>query len=392
VGLKRVEVKAPFILIRTERLLSLMDRLGGAKLSKPVSTLILYLLPLISGFSAYLLLQTMLSTIQSQEVREIGRQIGLSSYVLIPGLNPYLPILYGWIGIAVGVAVHEISHGIVARSKGMEVKSTGLLLLGPIPVGAFVEIDEEELKRSGVRSSVSVLSAGPSSNVLLALLSLALLLLLVSGMRPLVDGLLVVGVMDGYPAKDAGVMPKDVIVEVNGVEVRNFTTLSELVKEDGLLELKLYRPSSGFLDVKLKPKPTEKGPMMGVRLLELRSWDRLRRYEREAVLNPMINFVPPTMAYGFFPFSPPFCDFYSHPLGPSYRYLAELLYWTWFVNVNVGIFNAIPIYPLDGGKALKFALDPLKLGKRAKEAITLGLSLFFLSVILLIVFGPYILS
>lgn len=390
-GFKRFELKGPFLLLRTKRFLSFMDRLGRHRLSRPTSALLLYLLPLIAGVSTYLLLASVISTLQAQEVREISRHAGLSSYILIPGLNPYLPLVYGWVGIAVGILVHETAHGIVARSKGVRLKSSGILLLGPLPIGAFVEIDEDELKRLNAKGSISVLSAGPSSNVLLALLSLLLLLLLVGGMRPAVDGLLVVGVLDGYPAKDAGIMVNDVIVKVNEVNVKTFVELSKL-KREGTLTLEFYRPSIGMMSVSLKPKETDKGPMIGVRLLELGSEERLERYRQAVVSNPLVNFVPPTMAFGFFPFSEPFCNFYTHPLGPIYHYLADLLYWIWFMNVSIGIFNAVPIYPLDGGKALKLALGSLKLGVRTEEWITVGVSLIFLLMILIILFAPYVLS
>jgi membrane-associated protease RseP (regulator of RpoE activity) len=43
-------------------------------------------------------------------------------------------------------------------------------------------------------------------------------------------------------------------------------------------------------------------------------------------------------------------NYYSPVFGPSYPIIANMLYWLWFINFNLGIFNALPIGPLDGGQ------------------------------------------
>jgi len=64
---------------------------------------------------------------------------------LIPGLNDYIPLVWGAIGLMVTLVVHELAHAVLCRTEGVSVKSMGALLLGIVPIGGFAEPDEEEL-------------------------------------------------------------------------------------------------------------------------------------------------------------------------------------------------------------------------------------------------------
>ncbi len=66
--------------------------------------------------------------------------------------------------------VHEGGHGIVALSSGIPVGSCGLVLFGPLPIGAFVEPDEEKLEKSEVAKKNAVLLAGSGFNAVFAIL------------------------------------------------------------------------------------------------------------------------------------------------------------------------------------------------------------------------------
>ena len=64
---------------------------------------------------------------------------------LIPGLNDYIPLVWGAIGLMVTLVVHELAHAVLCRTEGVGVKSMGALLLGIVPIGGFAEPDEGEL-------------------------------------------------------------------------------------------------------------------------------------------------------------------------------------------------------------------------------------------------------
>ncbi|MGI0014294.1 MAG: site-2 protease family protein, partial [Nitrososphaera sp.] len=54
----------------------------------------------------------------------------------------------------------------------------------------------------------------------------------------------------------------------------------------------------------------------------------------------------------------------SSVFGSAFAPIANLLFWLWFINFNVGIFNALPIGPLDGGQLYGAMIE-----KRAKSKV-----------------------
>ena len=106
-----------------------------------------------------------------------------------------------------------------------------------------------------------------------------------------------------------------------------------------------------------------------------------------------IYLIPPSLA----PYSVPFSDFlipfYSHTIGSNWHVYANIFFWLWFVNVNVAVFNALPIYPLDGGRMFNIALKKF-LSKRVSEKtvsrITYAMTFILVFVLLMIVLVPFI--
>ena len=72
----------------------------------------------------------------------------VSELVAIPGLSPIIPLGYGIIAFVVCLVIHEYGHGIQARAHGMRVRSFGLLMAGPLPLGAFAEPEYKEIANS----------------------------------------------------------------------------------------------------------------------------------------------------------------------------------------------------------------------------------------------------
>lgn len=98
-------------------------------------------------------------------------------------LIPYLPQAFGlnflppfyftyWIIIIAVVAItHEFAHGIFAARNKVRIKSTGFGFFPfflPIFLAAFVELDEEKMKKKKKFDQLAVLSAGTFSNVITA--------------------------------------------------------------------------------------------------------------------------------------------------------------------------------------------------------------------------------
>jgi membrane-associated protease RseP (regulator of RpoE activity) len=87
--------------------------------------------------------------------------------LVIPGVT--IPFFEGIIALITVLVVHEFAHGILARREGVSIKSMGAILVTIIPIGAFVEPDEEELKAKERGARMRVYSAGPFANILLAI-------------------------------------------------------------------------------------------------------------------------------------------------------------------------------------------------------------------------------
>jgi membrane-associated protease RseP (regulator of RpoE activity) len=118
-------------------------------------------------------------------VPEIVRAIKIPP--LMP-LVPYLPevfkidflpsfyFTYWIIAIAVIAVFHEFAHGIIARTYGIKIKTTGFGFLGPF-LAAFVEPDEKQMESKSKFQQIAVLSAGTFTNLVLAILFFLLLAL-----------------------------------------------------------------------------------------------------------------------------------------------------------------------------------------------------------------------
>ncbi len=142
-------------------------------------------------------------------------------YILaIPGLNPMLPFWYGVAGLIVALVCHEMAHGLQSKSNGVDVTHTGLLY-AVVPLGAFVEPDEEQVKVASRRTKLHLYTAGITTNFVIAAVAFLLFSpVMMGGMSsPYEDNCAVYSVATGSPAD--GVIPAGVIItEMNGTEFK----------------------------------------------------------------------------------------------------------------------------------------------------------------------------
>ena len=85
----------------------------------------------------------------------------------IPGSPIFIHIFAGIIALILLMVVHEFGHGILARAQGVEIKSIGVILLAVLP-GAFVELDEEDVKKAKRSVKLRIYAAGSMFNLGLA--------------------------------------------------------------------------------------------------------------------------------------------------------------------------------------------------------------------------------
>jgi len=100
--------------------------------------------------------------------------------------------------------------------------------------------------------------------------------------------------------------------------------------------------------------------------------------------------------FNFAGFAGGVANFYTAPV--FVLLLANLLFWTAWVNLNLGVFNCVPTFALDGGHILRTAIEsvvaylPIEDGERVVTAATLAVQLTMLASLLLLLFGAQLLN
>jgi membrane-associated protease RseP (regulator of RpoE activity) len=268
-----------------------------------------------------------------------------------------------------------------------------------VPIGAFVDVDEDEIKVAKPRRSLRVMAAGVGVNIVVAVVCLMGVLLVVGSLAPVVDGVYVSEVSEGLPAQAAGLMPKDVLVSIDGVLINRTRDLSNLLGNRTAGDVvavtvargELWREQySTFVNLTISENRT----VMGVSVGDLAVGDRLRNYQTFSLDRLSMYIVPPTIAGGLVPFSDALSGFYTSSLGGYWTVYANVLYWVWFVNVNLAVFNALPIGPLDGGRMFSITLKELlgrKLSEKRISLIISAVTIALVALVILVVILPFIL-
>lgn len=358
----KFDVKLPLILIHTPFGLKFFDNIAHTRAAKMYAKFNTYLMPLITAMALFLILGAIITLFTSEIVREGARGIGPQSNLLIPGLNPYLPIAEGWIALVLTIIVHEAGHGIVARVHGVKVESTGIVLFLGLPIGAFVNIERDELDKISIKQKSSIMTAGPMSNIILAGVSLFLMFLITSSLtttqavNPNIFGVSVTSISQNSLAESLGLTKGSTIQQIQNNQIKTPSDLNENLGSNlGKTVSITWLNEEGEKVVKQAtlPKEREAGKgILGVTITEVSDPKKvLDNYNSLFVSNPLALLAPPTMAQGFIPFSVMMQEKYSSPVfGSFFSIPANLFFWLWFINFNVAIFNALPIGPLDGGQ------------------------------------------
>ncbi len=220
-----LELSGPFLMWRTEKGKKLIDRIAKKKrfwerygnfalIIVGISMVIIFLLV---AWSAYVATNIPASQAPSPQL-----------ILGIPGINPLIPIWYGILGLAVAIIIHEFSHGILARAADIKVKSLGLIFL-VVPMGAFVEPDEDEVDEMDHIKRDRMYAVGPTANIVLAII---LVLIFSSVMMGSVsakeDGLVVNDIVDGSPLDDVGIKKGEQITEIGGIKIDDFDDVHSL--------------------------------------------------------------------------------------------------------------------------------------------------------------------
>jgi membrane-associated protease RseP (regulator of RpoE activity) len=224
------------IFIRTKRGLGLLDRLARPKtLWRIVASAGVPLVVLSMVY--FLVLVLLMAYLMIRSPPEPSSYNAPRNILLIPGVNQYIPFVWGWIALFVTMVVHEFSHGILSRVEGVRVKSMGLVMLLIAPIAAFAEPDDEDLfgtkdkpPKVGKGARIRIISAGVISNFIVAAIAIAIFFGPVIGSIAPVDRLIVSDVQNGSIAAQAGFENKMMVLSVNSGNVSDLTDLYNALK------------------------------------------------------------------------------------------------------------------------------------------------------------------
>ena len=150
---------------------------------------------------------------------------------LIPGVD--IPLVAGIASLIILLILHELSHGILARIEKIKVKKVGLVLFGIIPMGAFVEPDEDAILKLPVEKQNRIIAAGISTNFLLTVIFFIMFVAVLTYLLPGIyaNAVLIKSVYQGYPANGI-LQPGMQIVAWNGYPIKNLSSFTVAAAND----------------------------------------------------------------------------------------------------------------------------------------------------------------
>ena len=330
------------------------------------------------------------------------------------------------------IFVHELGHFILSKKMGVKVLKFSLgfgpKLIGKkigeteyqiavFPLGGFVkplgedpneEVKEEDRHRSfwvqPIWKRALIIGAGPFFNFFLAVALFSVINLFGIPYFPSKIG----EVSPGLPAENAGLKKGDMVLSIDGEEVKKWDDLSKIIRNSKgkALSLKVKREGE-FLEIRVTPKPSSQKNLFGeeipVFVIGITPFDEILvekvgpfvalgkglsqtwfgiKFTVVTVIK-LIERVIPAKTIG----------------GPiliaqlageqAKRGLISLALFMAILSINLGVINLFPIPILDGGHFLFLALEAI-LGKPLsikKMEIAQQIGLFF--IVLLMLFAIY---
>ncbi len=323
---------------------------------------------------------------------------------LIPGVNQYVPgTVAVWLALVLTLAIHEFGHGVLARVEQMRVRSAGLLL-AVIPIGAFVEPNEQDVAEAKGMPKIRMFGAGITNNLVFGLICFFLMIILF-GLAAPTTAPVISGIYQDFPAHLAGVPQDSIVTAINGTPVstreqvaaflngtRSGDPITLGVQKDGIVSVYpltlTTRPGTnstdgpGFMGVTYYDAP---GLVSAVR--DSFNPIGLLRYlvlpfdlSEEGQYLRILGFETTATRYYDAPF-------------PGFWGLIHLLFWSGWISINVGIFNALPMVPLDGGYIMQEGIQRVSARfrlERFASTFAAGISALVMTAMVALIALPYL--
>ncbi|MFB6090519.1 MAG: site-2 protease family protein [Halobellus sp.] len=222
-----VRIQGPFTTIHTKRGRDLIDWIATPKRFWRAWTNLGVgaALVIMAGMFLFLLVQGIAIARDPPAPSPVNQP---QNFLVIPGVNDFLPLSVApeiVFGLLVGLVVHEGGHGILCRVEDIDIESMGVFLLTVVPLGAFVQPDEESQRNASRGGRTRMFAAGVTNNFFVTFVAFALLFGPIVGSIAVAPGVAVQGAYDGSPAAQAGIAQGDRITAVGGVPVDNESSL-----------------------------------------------------------------------------------------------------------------------------------------------------------------------
>jgi membrane-associated protease RseP (regulator of RpoE activity) len=326
--------------------------------------------------------------------------------LLIPGLNEFVPSTFAvWFAFVLTLVIHEFGHAILCRVEKIKISCMGLLIL-VIPIGAFVEPDEEEVKKATSNARLRMYGAGIANNIIIGLLCFSLLTVCIGFVTPTNEPV-IGGVYLGYPAANAGIQTPATIFAINGESTPTSIAVSEVLQntkpgEEIILSVLDQNEIIHDYQLALVPWPEEFGfdSTAGFMGVYYHNGENVIQ-AAQSLFSPIgilyllvlpFNQDAQSEQLRILGFDSPNLEYYETPF-PGFWQIIHILFWAGFINLAVGLFNALPMAPLDGGLLLREGIEKT-LSHFGKEKYTTGLYSAVTSTILFMLlatlFLPYL--
>ncbi len=143
-----ISATGPILMIETTKGLHLLDKIAAPKrfwrLFANIGIVLMFagmiFMFSLVVFSDIALLQQALDGV-AMEPNEFTE---IQNIFLIPGVNQFIPLVWGFIALIVAVFIHEMMHSVLARVEDVKVHSVGLIV-ALFPIGGFAKIDDKQL-------------------------------------------------------------------------------------------------------------------------------------------------------------------------------------------------------------------------------------------------------
>ena len=302
-----------------------------------------------------------------------------------------------WMARHHGVTVEEFAVGMGPKLCGKKSKKGTLYSLRLIPIGGFCKMTGEDeavddpgsFSSKSIGARISIVAAGPIMNFILAMV---LLLVFTMGYGYVTRQ--VAKVEEGSPAAEAGMLPGDEILEVDGKSIHIFSKVSYVLygyKGDRTIDVKVRRADGTETVLTMQPQydaelqryrigfsaaSTGGGIATMVReqgwsKLPSILWGILRQsfwslcFDVEMTVSGIVQLI--TGAVGLDAMSGPIGivstvgDVYKESAGYGFMsVVSSLASLTILLSANLGVLNLFPIPALDGSRIVFLLLEKIR--------------------------------